>query len=69
MQVYEDALSATSTEEAPWYVIPADYKWITRSLVADIITTSIRSLDLKYPVVTPEKKKLLEEARKKLEAE
>jgi PPK2 family polyphosphate:nucleotide phosphotransferase len=69
MQAYEDALSATSTEEAPWYVIPADYKWVTRSVVADIVTTSIRSLDLKYPVVTPEKKKLLEEARKKLEAE
>src|SRR5262245_57724542 len=69
MQAYEDAISATSTEEAPWYVIPADYKWVTRSVVADIITTSIRSLDLKYPVVTPEKKKLLEEARKKLEAE
>jgi PPK2 family polyphosphate:nucleotide phosphotransferase len=69
MQAYEDALTATSTEEAPWYVIPADHKWVTRSLIADIVTTSIRSLDLKYPVVTPEKKKLLEEARKKLEAE
>ena len=69
MAAYEDALSATSTESAPWYVIPADHKWITRSVVADIVTTSIRELDLKYPVVTPEQKKLLEEARKKLDAE
>jgi PPK2 family polyphosphate:nucleotide phosphotransferase len=69
MSAYEEALSATSTEEAPWYVIPADYKWVTRSMVADVVTTSIRGLDLKYPVVTAEKKKLLEEARKALEAE
>jgi hypothetical protein len=50
-------------------VIPADYKWVTRGLVADIVTSSIRGLDLKYPVVNPEKKKLLEEARRRLEAE
>ncbi len=69
MSVYEDALSATSTELAPWYVIPADYKWITRALVAEIVTTTIQELGLKYPEVTTEKKKLLEEARKRLEAE
>jgi PPK2 family polyphosphate:nucleotide phosphotransferase len=69
MAAYEDALSATSTEWAPWYVIPADYKWITRAVVADVITTAIRSLDLAYPQVTPEQKKLLAEARKKLDAE
>src|SRR5262245_19402165 len=66
---YEDALSATSTEWAPWYVIPADHKWVTRAVVADIITTGIRGLDLKYPEVTPAQRKLLDEARKKLEAE
>jgi PPK2 family polyphosphate:nucleotide phosphotransferase len=63
---YEDALSATSTEWAPWYVIPADYKWITRSAVADIVTTAIRGLNLSYPEVTPEQRKLLDEARTKL---
>jgi PPK2 family polyphosphate:nucleotide phosphotransferase len=66
MDAYEEAINATSTEWAPWYVIPADYKWITRSLVADIVTTSIRGLDLSYPEVTPEQKKLLEVARAKL---
>ena len=69
MTAYEDALSATSTDLAPWYVIPADHKWITRSVVADIVTTSIQALDLKYPVVSPEQKKRLEDARKQLEAE
>jgi len=69
MTAYEDALSATSTEAAPWYVIPADYKWVTRGLVADIVTTAIQNLDLKYPEVTPEQKTLLADARKKLDAE
>lgn len=68
MKAYEDARSATSTECAPWYVIPADSKWITRSIVSDIVTTSIQELDLRYPEVTAEKKKLLEEARKRLES-
>ena len=69
MSAYEDALSATSTEWAPWYVIPADSKWVTRSLVADIVTSSIRDLDLKFPKVTDEQRKALAEARKTLEAE
>jgi PPK2 family polyphosphate:nucleotide phosphotransferase len=69
MSAYEDALSATSTEWAPWYVIPADYKWVTRALVADIVTKTIRDLDLKYPDVAPEQRQWLIEARAKLEAE
>jgi polyphosphate kinase 2 (PPK2 family) len=69
MKAYEDAISATSTEASPWYVIPADYKWVTRAIVADIVTTTIRGLDLKYPEVTAEQNKLLAEARKKLDAE
>jgi PPK2 family polyphosphate:nucleotide phosphotransferase len=66
MTAYEDAIGATSTEWAPWYVIPADYKWITRAAVADIVTNAIRGLDLKYPEVTDAQRKLLEEARTKL---
>jgi PPK2 family polyphosphate:nucleotide phosphotransferase len=66
---YEDALGATSTKWAPWYVVPADHKWVTRTIVADIVTTAIRDLDLEYPEVTPEQRKLLEEARVKLSGE
>jgi len=69
MAAYEDALNATSTEWAPWYVIPADYKWVTRAVVADIVTTAIRDLDLKFPEVTDAQRKILAVARKKLEAE
>ena len=56
MSAYEDALSATSTDWAPWYVIPADHKWVTRAVVADIVTKAIRGLDLTYPEVTDAQK-------------
>ncbi|HOB59592.1 MAG TPA: polyphosphate kinase 2 family protein [Methanoregulaceae archaeon] len=66
---YEMMLSKTSTDTAPWYIIPADYKWIARSLIADIISTKIRSLDLMYPEVPEETLKQLEIAREKLASE
>src|SRR5262245_39817291 len=69
MEAYEDALAATTTEEAPWYVVPADNKWVTRAVVADVITTAIRSLDLEFPEVTEEKRKALAEARSQLQQE
>jgi polyphosphate kinase 2 (PPK2 family) len=69
MEAYEDALSATSTEWAPWYVVPADYKWVSRAVVADVVTTAIRSLDLRFPEVTEEQKRFLATARAKLAAE
>jgi PPK2 family polyphosphate:nucleotide phosphotransferase len=69
MDAYEDALAATTTEEAPWHVVPADNKWVTRAVVADVITTAIRSLDLRFPEVTDEQRKMLAEAKKKLEEE
>ena len=68
-EAYADCLSATSTEWAPWYVVPADHKWVTRAVVADVITTAIRSLDLKYPEVTDEQRERLAEARRQLSAE
>jgi PPK2 family polyphosphate:nucleotide phosphotransferase len=68
-EAYEDALSATSTDWSPWYIIPADHKWVTRSVVADILTSTIRSLDLSYPQVTREQEKALAEARRQLENE
>jgi PPK2 family polyphosphate:nucleotide phosphotransferase len=69
MRAYSDCLSATSTEWAPWYVIPADHKWVTRAVVADVVTTAIRSLDLKYPEVSQEHQEQLAEAKRRLLAE
>ncbi len=66
-KAFAHAISATSTRRAPWYVIPADRKYVARALVADIIATSIQNLKLEFPKVTPEKMAVLEAAREKLE--
>jgi PPK2 family polyphosphate:nucleotide phosphotransferase len=69
MQAYEDAIGATSTEWAPWYVIPADHKWIARAAVANILTNTIQSLNLEYPKITKEQYRALAEAKKRLSNE
>ena len=66
-QAFEDALSATSTKRAPWYVIPADRKYVARALVADIVTTAIQDLGLEFPKVSAAKLAVLEAARARLE--
>ena len=66
---FEDAINATSNNYAPWYVIPADNKWIMRSIVSTIITETIGSLNLEAPKVSDSKKEMLDDARKELEAE
>lgn len=49
MAAYETAIAATSTPEAPWYVVPADQKWFARLVVADILVSSLEALDLRTP--------------------
>lgn len=68
-KAYEDMLSNTSTEYAPWYVIPADHKWFMRTAVGDIIVKTLKQLDLKMPELSDSGKKELLEAKKILEAE
>ncbi len=68
-EAYEKMLENTSTEHAPWYVIPADYKWAARALVADVIATAIQSLPLHYPEVTPEQMNEIRRAREILKQE
>jgi len=65
-EVYEKLLSHTSTESAPWYVIPADHKWFTRAAVADVIVTRLKALGLTYPAVTPQQRSALMAEREKL---
>ena len=69
MNSYEEALAATSTKVAPWYVIPADKKWFTRLAVSEIIVGKMESMDLHYPAVTDEHKEELQKAKKMLEDE
>jgi len=66
---YEEAIAATSTDDAPWYIIPADRKWAMRALVANIITTTISEMDLAYPRLPEKEIAGLAEARATLEAE
>jgi PPK2 family polyphosphate:nucleotide phosphotransferase len=66
---YEEAITATSTDWAPWYIIPADNKWASRTVAADIITRTLIDLNLQYPEVSDAQRQLLAEARSKLEAE
>jgi len=68
-KAYEDMLNATSTRYSPWYVIPADKKWFTRTVVADIIAARINQLKLKIPKLSEEEMADLQEARKVLEKE
>jgi PPK2 family polyphosphate:nucleotide phosphotransferase len=66
MRAYEEMIGATSTEHAPWHVIPADHKWYMRMAVADVIVDGLEGLKLEYPVVDEEKKKELQAARELL---
>jgi PPK2 family polyphosphate:nucleotide phosphotransferase len=69
MEAYEDIFNHTSTESAPWYIIPADRKWFTRLIVADIICSKLKELDLRYPTVTEEHQQQLLKAKQLLENE
>ena len=66
---YQEAIAATSSDAAPWYVIPADRKWAMRAVVADIISTTIQGMDLHYPVLTSADEDHLKAAKTSLSAE
>jgi len=69
MKAYTEAIEATSTKAAPWYVIPADKKWFTRLAISEVIVQKMQSLDLHYPLVTEVHRAELAEAKKLLESE
>ncbi|MGA2698110.1 MAG: polyphosphate kinase 2 family protein [Methanoregula sp.] len=64
---YEEMLAATSTKYAPWFVVPADHKWMARTVVAEAITSAIEGLNLSYPTFSDEQIKHLTDAKKELE--
>jgi PPK2 family polyphosphate:nucleotide phosphotransferase len=67
MHAYEEMIRHTATKHAPWYVVPADNKWVTRVLVSAAIVATLEDLDLAFPKVDAEKRKELERARALLE--
>jgi len=68
-RAYEEALSSTSTPEAPWFIIPADHKWFTRLAIADVIVAVLDRLDLGFPKLSKAQVDALAKARKQLERE
>jgi len=68
MKAYEDTINHTSTEHAPWHIIPADNKWFTRTVVADVIVEKLKSMKLNYPTINGKQRELLLEAKRFLEA-
>ena len=69
MKAYEAAISKTSTEYAPWYVIPADQKWFSRVAAIQIIIDKLEEMNLQYPEVSAKQKSALEASKIKLENE
>jgi PPK2 family polyphosphate:nucleotide phosphotransferase len=66
MKAYEDVFTQTSTEHAPWYIVPADNKWFARVAVAEIVNRTLEGLKLRYPIVSETRRAELLEARKLL---
>jgi PPK2 family polyphosphate:nucleotide phosphotransferase len=69
MQAYEEAIRATATEHAPWYVVPADEKWFTRLVVAAAVVDALERLDLSFPKVSDAQREELALARAQLAKE
>jgi PPK2 family polyphosphate:nucleotide phosphotransferase len=69
MSAYEDVFNQTNTEWAPWYIIPADQKWVAHAAISEIIVSQIEALKLQYPVLTKEESLALEKAKAGLEKE
>jgi len=68
-KAYTEAIRETSTEDSPWFIIPADNKWFMRLAVSEIIVKKLKSLNLEYPKVSEDHMKHLLEAKTMLENE
>jgi len=66
MQAYEDCLSATSTANAPWYIVPDDDKKNTWLIVPQIVIDTFRELKMAYPKTTAKRRQELKSIRKQL---
>jgi PPK2 family polyphosphate:nucleotide phosphotransferase len=69
LRAYEDAIRATATPWAPWFVVPADHKWFTRLVVASAVVDTLESLRPAFPTVDSAKKRELRIARAALMSE
>ncbi|MGI2328975.1 PPK2 family polyphosphate kinase [Planococcus sp. YIM B11945] len=67
--IFEDMLNHTSTEYAPWYVLPADDEWYSRYIVSEVMAELLQKINPQYPAITGEEKEELDKAIKILENE
>src|ERR1700690_4046060 len=68
-RAFEEAIQKTASQYAPWYVVPADHKWFTRLVVAQVLVDELKALKLEYPKLSGERKKARAEARQQLARE
>jgi PPK2 family polyphosphate:nucleotide phosphotransferase len=66
MEAYEEAIRATSTKRTPWYVVPADHKWYTHLIVADVIAETLEDMGVRYPKLGAAERRRLARARRML---
>ena len=66
---FSQMLSATSTEHAPWYVVPADHKWFARICAAAVLVHTLIGIDPQYPAVSKQARRDLADVKRELEAE
>jgi polyphosphate kinase 2 (PPK2 family) len=68
-RAFDTMLTQTSTQWAPWYVVPADHKWFTRLATAAVVVQALMAINPRYPVVDPDAAREMAQVRAELEAE
>ncbi len=63
---YQEVIRKTSTNQSPWFVIPADKKWFARLLVSEVIVKTLESLKLEFPAISKDQEEMLKECKQKL---
>jgi PPK2 family polyphosphate:nucleotide phosphotransferase len=63
---YQEAISETSTKQAPWFVVPADKKWFARLVISEVIVKTLESLNPQYPTISKEQAEILKDCKQKL---
>jgi hypothetical protein len=66
MKAFEECLSATSTQDSPWYVVPADDKENARLIVSQIVIDTFEGLKMAYPKTSAKRRKELQSIRERL---
>jgi PPK2 family polyphosphate:nucleotide phosphotransferase len=69
MKAYEEAIEATATEDAPWYILPADKKWFTRIAISTVILHTLKKMKMSYPALPDSERAKMEQVKAELQEE